>query len=87
MTVEDGDLLLEPIPGISFELHTSREELNDPLIALANYGVCDMQLEQDESSTYFTITSGDNASMVVFDDHSDRIVAVVPLGESGRVWN
>jgi hypothetical protein len=88
LTVEDGELLLEPVPGISFDVATSRQDLNDHLMALASFGVCQMELTQDESATYFTITTTSGASVVVFDDQSDRIVAVVPLGESpDRLWN
>ena len=81
LSVQDGELLVEPLPGISFNASASREELNDHLTELASYGVLELALQQDDGATYFTILSNGEATMLVCDDDSDRLVAVVPIRE------
>jgi len=83
----DGELLIEPVPGITLDPTASRLETSEHLEALTSFGVCGMTLQQEDGATYFTIVSGDHASMLVYDDDSDRLVAIVPHTDDDRLWN
>lgn len=90
LSVEDGELLLEPLPGISFAPTISRHDLNEHLTDLVSYGVCELALQQDDGATYFTLIANGEATLIVCDDDSDRVVAVVPMtgdDDDERLWN
>jgi len=88
LAVHDGEVLLEPLPGIAFAPTATREEVNAHLNELAGYGVLEVALQQEGGATYFTIVANGEASMLVYDDDADRLIAVIPItDEAHRVWN
>jgi len=88
LSVHDGEVLVEPLPGIAFAPNATREEVNAHLTELAGYGVLELALQQEGGATYFTIVANGEASMLVYDDDTDQLIAVVPItNDSHRLWN
>jgi hypothetical protein len=79
LSVENGEAVVEPLPGFSFAPDATRRDVYEQLREAMNQGGYFASVEQGDGATYFTVVGPRGRVVLVFDDDSDRLVTICPL--------
>ena len=83
LAFDDGNLLVEPLAGVTFSPTAGRREVHDRLRDFIAQGTCVASVEKKEGATLFHVAGPRGSVVLVFDDDSDRLLTIVPLHSPG----